>query len=114
MFKVSHFVNSFINVEGMNSSISCDPWIGKTTDNGWFSYPIKNTSSIKKNVFKSDFVYISHLHCDHIDLKTLKNFQNKNLTFLIKKFDNGHLKKKLQKITSKKIIELEPFKKKKN
>ena len=113
MFKVSHFANSFINVEGVNSSISCDPWVGKTTDNGWFSYPIKNTNYIEKNVFKSKFVYISHLHCDHIDLKTLKNFQNKNLTFLIKKFDNGHLKKKLQKITNKKIIELEPFKKKK-
>jgi len=113
MFKVNHFANSFINVEANHSSISCDPWIGKTTDNGWFSYPIKNSKKIEEKVFKSDFVYISHLHCDHLDLKTLKNFKNKNLTFIIKKFNNGHLKNRLQKLTNKKIIEIEPFKKKK-
>jgi len=113
MFKISHFSNSFITVEAKNSIITCDPWIGKTSDNGWFSYPIKNSGEIEKKIFNSNFIYISHLHCDHYDLKTLKKFKNKNLTFLIKKFNNGVLKKRLQKFTDKKIIEIEPFKKKK-
>ncbi len=115
MFKIHHFANSFISVETQNSILTCDPWIGKTSDNGWFSYPIKNTKDIKKKIFNSNFIYISHIHCDHLDFKTLKKFKNKNLTFIIKKFDNGILKKKLKKFTSNKVkvIEIEPFKKKK-
>lgn len=110
MFRINHIANSFINVEFDNSMITCDPWIGKTTSNAWFSYPIKSTKELKKNIFDSDFIYISHLHCDHLDFKTLKKFKNKKLVFIIKKFDNLTLKKRLQKITNK-IIELEPFKK---
>jgi len=111
MFKITHFANSFINIESDSSMITCDPWIGKTTSNGWFSYPIQNKGKIDKKYFDSDFIYISHLHCDHFDIKTLKKFKNKKLTFLIKKFDNATLKKRLQKITNN-IIELDPFKKK--
>ena len=85
MFKISHITNSFISVEGRNSIITCDPWIGTTTDNGWYSYPIKNAKDVDSKIFNSNFIYISHLHCDHLDFKTLKKFTNKNLTFIIKK-----------------------------
>ena len=111
MFKITHLANSFISVESKNSIIACDPWIGKTSNNGWFSYPFKNFEKIEDKIFNSDFIYISHLHCDHFDQKTLKKFKNKNLTFLIKKFKNGTLKKRLKEFTNKKIIEIEPFKK---
>jgi len=113
MFKIHHISNSFISVEAQNSIITCDPWLGKTNDNGWFSYPIKNYKDVESKIFNSNFVYISHLHCDHLDFKTLKKFKNKNLTFLIKKFNNGILKRRLKKFTNKRIIEIEPFKKKK-
>ena len=46
-------------------------------------------------------------------IKTLKLFKKKKLNFIIKKYQNGHLKKRLEKFTDRKIIELEPFKKKK-
>ena len=48
MFKISHFANSFISIESTNSTIVCDPWIGKTSDNGWYSYPYKNSNNIEK------------------------------------------------------------------
>jgi len=113
MFKISHYSNSFISIESDNSIITCDPWVGVTTDNAWHTYPIKSFKEIDKKVFKSDFIYISHLHCDHFDIKTLKRFNKKNLTFIIKKFKNGVLKKRIQKNFKNKIIEIEPFKKKK-
>ena len=114
MFKIHHFSNSFISVEGSNSIITCDPWIGKTTDNAWFSYPVKNQKEIDKKIFNSDFVYISHLHCDHTDPKTIKKFRNKNLTFIIKKFSNGVLKRRLKRLfPNTNILEIDPFKKKK-
>jgi hypothetical protein len=113
MFKIHHITNSFISIESKNSILTCDPWIGKTNDNGWCSYPIRSLKDIDQKIFKSNFIYISHLHCDHLDFKTLKKFKNKDLTFIIKKFDNGILKKRLKKLTNKKIIELKAFKKKK-
>jgi len=111
MFKINHFANSFITIQSENSTLACDPWIGETSDNGWYSYPIKSSKDINNKVFDADFVYISHLHCDHLDFKTLKKFKNRNLIFIIKKFSNGILKKRLQNNTGKKILELEPFKK---
>jgi len=111
MFKITHLTNSFLSIFSNNSILTCDPWIGKTTSNAWFSYPIKNSKNISKDIFNSEFIYISHLHCDHLDLKTLKRFRNKKLTFIIKKFNNSILKKRLLKITDR-IIELESFKKK--
>lgn len=113
MFKISHHSNSFITIEGDNSILTCDPWIGKTSDNAWHTYPIKDFKDIDEKIYKSDFIYISHLHCDHLDLKTLKKFKNKNLTFIIKKFDNKVLKKRLQRNFNHKIVEVEAFKKKK-
>ena len=113
MFKTYHFANSFISVKLGDSMLTCDPWIGKSSDNAWYSYPIKNENEIDPKIFNSNFIYISHLHSDHFDEKTLKKFKNKNLKFIIKKFNNGHLKKRLERFTNKKIIELEPFKKKK-
>jgi len=113
MFKISHLANSFISIEGDNSILTCDPWIGKTNDNAWYSYPLSNFNDLEKKIYKSKYIYISHLHCDHFDFKTLKRFQDKNLSFIIKKFKNGVLKRRLQKLTKKKIIEIEPFKKSK-
>ena len=113
MFKISHLANSFISIEGNNTILTCDPWIGKTNDNAWYSYPLINIHDVEKKIFKSNYIYISHLHCDHLDFKTLKRFKNKKLTFIIKKFKNGVLKRRLQKVTGKKIIEIEPLKKKK-
>ena len=104
MFKITHYANSFIVINSNNSSIACDPWIGKTTDNGWFSYPLKNKKDVDRKVFNSNFIYVSHLHCDHIDPKTLKEFKNENLTFIIKKFNNAVLKKRLQRFFPKKKI----------
>ena len=113
MLKINHIANSFISVASINSTISCDPWVGVTRDNAWYSYPVKNIKLVDKKTLNSDFIYISHLHCDHFDLKTLKKFKKKNLTFIIKKFKHPVLKNRIEKLTKKKVIELEPFKKKK-
>ena len=108
--KIYHFANSFISAEEGETLLTCDPWIGTTSDNGWYSYPIKKANEIPLKIFKSNFVYISHLHCDHLDFKTLSKFKNKNLTFVIKKFKNGVLKRRLQRFSNR-IIEIEPWKK---
>jgi hypothetical protein len=113
MFKILHFANSFISVKSGNTILTCDPWIGKTNDNGWCSYPIIDFKKINKEIFNSHYIYISHLHCDHLDFKTLKKFKNSKMKFIIKKFVNPVLKNRLKKFFKNDIIEVEPFKEKK-
>ena len=107
--EITHFCNSFISANFSKSKLYCDPWVGTTKDNGWISHPIDQTS-IKK-LSKPDYVYISHLHCDHFDEKTLNKIKNKNQIAIIKDYKIKTLKKKLEKVGFSKILELKPWKK---
>ena len=78
--KITHYCNSFISVDFPNSKIACDPWMGTTRDNAWISYPINDESVLDK--INPNYIYISHLHCDHLDLNLLKN------TFKVKSNEN--------------------------
>ena len=108
--EIIHHCNSFISVKINNTSLICDPWVGFTNDNGWLSYPAfhKGDHILKK--LNPDFIYISHLHCDHFDTKTLKNC-NKNVKIIIKKFNDKRLKQKIEKIGFNNIFECSPWKK---
>tara|TARA_B100000780_G_C21108939_1_gene447985 strand:+ start:932 stop:2263 length:1332 start_codon:yes stop_codon:yes gene_type:complete len=110
--KITHYSNSFISVKSGNSTLVCDPWIGKADNNAWISYPIhKNGASIVNNL-NPTFIYISHLHNDHFDPKLLKKIINKNkVKIVIKKFNNERLKNKIKELNFKNIIEILPWKK---
>ena len=108
--EITHFSNSFIAAKFRKTSIFCDPWIGKTKDNGWSSYPLDNTSFKKLKIKKPDYIYVSHLHCDHFDEKTLLKLKKKEQKIIIKNFKNKILKKKLILLGFKNIIELEAWK----
>ena len=107
--KITHYCNSFISAEFSKNIIYCDPWVGTTKDNGWVSYPIDEKSI--KNLNKPDYIYISHLHCDHFDEKTLRRIKKKKQKVIIKDYRIKTLKKKLEKAGLKEILELKPWKK---
>ncbi len=108
--EIIHYCNSFISIKVNKTTIACDPWVGTTNDNAWLSYPIyKDGLKIIQNL-KPNFIYISHLHCDHFDPDLLKKC-NKNITIIIKKFDDQRLKKKIEKLGFTKVLEYFPWKK---
>lgn len=107
--EITHFCNSFISANFPKSKIYCDPWLGTTKDNGWISHPI-DYESINK-ISKPDYIYISHLHCDHFDEKTLLKIQNNNQIAIIKDYKIKTLRRKLEKVGFSKILELKPWKK---
>ena len=75
--KITHFCNAFNTVKVNRTVIACDPWVGTGDEIGWISYPLhEDGANILKNI-KPNFVYISHLHTDHLDPKTLSKI-NKN------------------------------------
>ena len=107
--RITHFANSFINITSGNTNLICDPWIGTTDENAWISDPINNQGHKIVNSINPKFIYISHLHCDHFDKNLLRKIKNKNFCFLIKKFKSPILKKRIQSLGFKKIIELKEW-----
>ena len=109
--EINHISNSFINVKVNESVITCDPWVGNTTCNAWLAYPLYNNQKSILNKIKPNFIYISHLHGDHLHLPTLSKYKKKNTIVIIKKFNNSRLKNEIEKSGLTKIIELDAWKK---
>ena len=107
---INHYCNSFLSVEVNGKKIVCDPWIGATNESAWYSYPFFNQTSFL-NEIKPDFIYISHLHCDHFDPKTLLDYNNKKTQIIIKEFKNKRLKDKISELGYKNIIEIKEWRK---
>lgn len=110
--EITHYCNSFLSVKINDTIIVCDPWTGVTKDNAWLSYPNHNISEKFLKNLKPNYIYISHLHCDHFDSKTLNKF-NKNTSIIIKNFKDSRLKKKINNLGFKNIIECNSWDKKK-
>ena len=107
---ITHISNSFISVRINQSIIACDPWVGKTDDNAWLAYPLYKEGKNILNNIKPNFIYISHLHGDHFDPSTLLKFKKKSTKIIIKKFPNGRLKKKINEVGFKNILECNEWK----
>lgn len=107
---INHYCNSFLSVDVNNRKLVCDPWIGHTNESAWYSYPfLKSPSYLNK--IDPEFIYISHLHCDHFDPKTLKKFKNKKVKIIIKNFKNKRLKNKIYELGFNNIIEINEWEK---
>ncbi len=109
--EIKHISNSFVTVYEGNTILSCDPWVGVTTDNAWLSYPHYKKGKNVLNHIKPNFIYISHLHGDHLDQPTLKKYKKKNVTIIIKKFKSPRLKNKIKEAGFNKIIECNSWEK---
>jgi len=107
--KITHFANSFLNINVEKSNLLCDPWIGTTKENAWISDPIHFNGARIVNKINPNFIYISHLHCDHFDPKLLKKITNKNVPIIIKKFKIPVLKNRIKKLGFKKIFEIKEW-----
>ncbi len=108
--KIKHYCNSFIQTEVNKEVIVCDPWIGKTNESAWFTYPFSESKSYL-NKIKPHYIYISHLHCDHFDIETLAKYKNKKTPIIIKNFEQKRLKTRLEGLGFDNIIELKAWKK---
>ena len=109
--EITHFSNSFLSVKSGKTNLVCDPWVGVTSENAWISDPINfNGEKILKKI-QPKYIYISHLHCDHFDEKTLRRIKKKKQKVIIKDYRIKTLKKKLEKVGLKEILELKPWKK---
>ena len=103
--QITHFCNSCISVRAGETSLMCDPWIGPADTNAWLSYPFKEEGKAIIRRLEPDFIYISHLHPDHHDPKTLEHVA-RDTTIIIKNFPDHRLFRKLEAQGFTNVIEL--------
>ena len=87
--------------------ILIDPWITEGIYIGsWInSTPLKR-DYLNLKLLDDDFLYISHVHSDHLDVKFLEKI-NKNLKVILHNHQGNFVKKCLSKIGFKRFIEID-------
>ena len=90
--------------EDSKVKILCDPWLeGEEYIGSWAIYQPYDFKP--ENFSDVDFIYVSHIHSDHVSTKTLSKL-NKNIPILIHNFTEKFLKNKIERLGFK-TIELE-------
>lgn len=105
---IKHYCNSFISITCGNTKVICDPWVGQAGGITWLSYPFKENGHKLVEQENPDYIYISHIHSDHLAPDVLKHV-DKNITFIIKHFENQQLFKRINNLGFKNVIEITPW-----
>ncbi|RMI34189.1 Rieske 2Fe-2S domain-containing protein [Nocardia stercoris] len=78
-------------------TILCDPWVNPAYFGSWFPFP-DNTGLDWDELGDVDFLYVSHLHRDHFDARTLLDHVNKDATVLLPDYPVPDLQRELEKL----------------
>lgn len=102
--KITYISSATVLVEHEGIRVLCDPWLTDGILYGsWFHYPrLKHTAADFQGV---DYIYISHVHQDHMDPGTLKDLP-KDIPILILDFEEKFVLRILGSLGFERIIEL--------
>lgn len=102
--KVRKLGSATISIETHDVKLLCDPWLVDGAYYGsWCNYPPINLEDYAFDDI--DYVYISHIHPDHFDQKTMK-FVDKDTPILIHEYHQKFLKRNIESLGYQ-VIELE-------
>ena len=94
--KTTYLQNASVIIENSGEKILCDPWLMDGCYYGaWYHYPKFNF--IEKEFDDIDYIYISHTHPDHFDVKTMSKLK-KDIPVLIHEFPQKFLKANIEKL----------------
>lgn len=102
--KLQYLTDACVLIEYKDKKVLCDPWLSESICYGaLFHFPPINVDL--EDYFNVDYLYISHIHEDHLDTNTLKYFPKK-IPVLIHSYEEKHVFNKLKSIGFENIIEL--------
>lgn len=102
--KVRKLGSATVLVETQDARILCDPWLIDGAYYGsWCNFPPIELEDY--DLSNLDFIYISHIHPDHFDPRTMERI-DKNTPVLIHRYHQNFLKRNIERIGFK-VIELE-------
>lgn len=88
--KIDFYFNSHasVTVNIGNISLTTDPWlIGPACAGGWWHSYIPDNNALKR-LAKSNIIYISHNHSDHLHLETLLTAVDKDALIIIPNYES--------------------------
>lgn len=93
-----------VSIEIDNINVISDPWfIGSCFANGWWHAFPPSSEAIDRLV-KSDFIYISHNHPDHLHIPTLEKYVEKSKLILVPNFESKSVENLLRRIGFQNLI----------
>ena len=73
-----------ILVDTLDGSIACDPWFLPQFHGSWFVFPRNDRldDELMQRICNPTYLYISHIHADHLDEGWLVEHMNRDTTVL--------------------------------
>ena len=94
--KVTYLQNAGVIITNLGEKILCDPWLVDGCYYGsWYHYPKFDFNP--KEFDDIDYIYISHIHPDHFDIKTLQQLK-KDIPVLIHEFPQKFFKENIEEL----------------
>ncbi len=95
-----------ILIETRFGSIVCDPWFQPAFFGSWFVFPRNDQldDDLLRRVENADYLYISHLHADHLDEAWLADHVSRDITVLIPGFPTRELERRIRALGFTKIV----------
>ena len=87
-----------ILVDTVDGSIVCDPWFLPQFHGSWFVFPRNDqlSAELMERICNPTYLYISHIHADHLDEEFLTERMNKDTTVLIPGYPTRELERILR------------------
>ncbi|WP_276353599.1 MBL fold metallo-hydrolase [Cohnella caldifontis] len=101
---VRYIKSACVVVEHDNTKVLCDPWLTDGIYYGsWYHYPpLKFQAEDFRDV---DYIYISHIHPDHLDTATLKRLP-KHIPVLIASFNEKFVRSIIKECGFEHVVEI--------
>jgi UDP-MurNAc hydroxylase len=82
-----------IFIETEFGSILCDPWFTPAFFGSWFVFPRNDQlpADLLERIGRTDYLYVSHIHADHLDEEWLANHVRRDTTVLVPGFPTREL-----------------------
>jgi UDP-MurNAc hydroxylase len=95
-----------ILIETRYGSILCDPWFVPAFFGSWFVFPRNDllADDLRARIEHPDYLYVSHLHGDHLDEAFLADHVDRSATVLLPAFPTDELERRLRALGFEHVI----------
>ncbi len=101
--RVTYIGHAGLFVQTDRGSILCDPWFNPAFLASWFPFP-SNEEIDPESIGSPDYLFVSHLHQDHLDARFLREHVNKSTTVILPDFPTDHLHRALSDLGFRRFV----------